>query len=97
MTVNHAWKERAIINLQSDFAVRLHMTRLWMDYSQTELGDLIGVSKTTISAWERNERFPTTGQAKEIANKLRVPFMWLLGWGPTFSWEIPQKQSEDIV
>lgn len=74
------------MELESDFGTRLLMVRIYKDMTQQEMGELLGLSAKTICGYETNRRCPSTGKAKEYAEKLGVPFLWLCGWGKTFSW-----------
>lgn len=44
--------------------------RLRKNYTQSELGDLIGVSNKAISRWENGESFPDVGVIEALANTL---------------------------
>ena len=56
---------------------RIREARKLKGLTQTELGDLIGVAKTTIAGYEKN-REPTAAQRGEIADVLDVDVTFLL-------------------
>ncbi|WP_263848938.1 helix-turn-helix domain-containing protein [Limosilactobacillus equigenerosi] len=47
--------------------------------SQTELGRLVGVSQTTITAWENNKAEPTSGAVTRLAEIFNISTDYLLG------------------
>ena len=51
--------------------------------SQERLGARLGVSKTTISAWERGEKLPEAARHPEIRKALRKSLDWLYGLEPS--------------
>ncbi len=61
------------------FAERLKELRTEAGLSTTQLGKEIGVTATTISRWERNNREPSLANAKEIAIFFKVSTDYLCG------------------
>ena len=47
--------------------------RLRKNYTQNELGDLLGVSNKAISRWENGDSFPDVGVLENLANVLELP------------------------
>lgn len=47
--------------------------RLLKNYTQTELGDLIGVSNKAVSRWENGESFPDIGILESLSEVLNLP------------------------
>jgi Zn-dependent peptidase ImmA (M78 family)/DNA-binding XRE family transcriptional regulator len=41
--------------------------------SQSDLGELVGVTRQTIAVWEKGERLPSVGQLANVAQALNVP------------------------
>lgn len=73
---------------ESDFGKRLELTRRWLGLTQEQAGVLLQCPKSTIGSYEALTRFPSTKQVRRFAEVLGVPFLWLCGWGPTFSFEV---------
>lgn len=61
------------------FAERLKELRTEARLSITQLGREIGVTATTISRWERDNREPSLANAKEIAKFFKVSTDYLCG------------------
>ena len=82
--------------LTSDFATRLRQVRVELHMTQQEAADYLGHSLRTQQAYENDCKDPGTRRAKEIAECFGVPFLWLIGYGETFSCENPHIDEEDI-
>lgn len=71
-----------MLNKQKDrnmtIASDLKKGRLRKRYSQSQLAKKMGVDKTTISAWERDVRFPKENHLLHIAELLDLPKGYLL-------------------
>ena len=52
-------------------------------YSQSELGELLGVSRQTISNWENGQSVPDVYSIKKLEQYLDIPLEELLGKGAT--------------
>lgn len=50
-------------------------------YSQSELGELLGVSRQTISNWENGQSIPDVSSLKKLEQYLNIPLDELLGQG----------------
>lgn len=61
------------------FGQRLKDLRTQKKITQQELGDVIHVSKVSISGYENNNRFPDTNTLGEIADYFGVTVDYLLG------------------
>ncbi|MEK4372310.1 XRE family transcriptional regulator [Paenibacillus sp. BGI2013] len=59
-------------------AADIKLKRLSKRYSQQQLALKMGVDKTTISAWERDVRFPKEEHLLQISECLGLPLMDLL-------------------
>lgn len=46
--------------------------RLQKGYTQTELGDILGVSNKAISRWENGDSFPDVGILEDLSNCLDI-------------------------
>lgn len=77
--------------LKSDFGTRLKQIRIELDMSQPEMAEMLGHSLRTQQDYEKNRKDPGTKRAKEIAGALNVPFLWLAGWGNTFTFDIKER------
>lgn len=62
------------VNLES-----LHSIREQLGYTQEKLGKLVGVTRQTISSWEKGESTPSVAQLFAISRILGVPVEVLLG------------------
>ena len=63
----------------SDIPARLKKHRLQKNISQPELGEILGVSKQTISNWEKGHRTPDAPTISRLAAILGVTTDYLLG------------------
>lgn len=61
------------------FSKRLRETRKMRNLTQSELGNLIGVTKVSICCYETGSRIPTLETLKKLADVLRVDFTYLMG------------------
>lgn len=61
------------------FPVRLKQCRLNADYTQSDLGKLVSVSKVSISGYENATRTPDVSTLIKLAQVFKVPVDWLLG------------------
>ena len=50
--------------------VLIREARIAKNYTQSELGDLIGVSNKAVSRWENGESFPDIGVLEMLAQTL---------------------------
>lgn len=55
------------------FSVNILRLRNGKGLTQQELGDSLGVSKTTISEWESGKKLPKAGSIEKIATLFKVP------------------------
>lgn len=62
----------------NNFGTRLKDLRLQKRLTQQQLGDIIHVSKVSISGYERGERNPDTDTLQDIANYFEVSVDYLL-------------------
>ncbi|MFQ1876310.1 LexA family protein [Aeromonas veronii] len=69
---------------------RIKQTRKRLGYSQEILGSRVGVSRVSISQWERGENTPNGRYLNELASALGVTVDWLL----TGSGDTPQLPAE---
>lgn len=63
----------------SVFAERLRNLRNELGISQTEFVDGIGITASSLSAYEKNSKIPSIGVVKKIAEKYNVSIDWLCG------------------
>lgn len=61
------------------FAKRVHELRKSEKLTQTELGNLIGVSKVTICGYEKGTRFPSLQHLSALATELNTSVTYLIG------------------
>ena len=58
--------------------VQIRTYREQAKLSQEELGDLLGVTRQTIAAWEKGDRAPSLEQFSKLARALNIPVDFLL-------------------
>ena len=63
---------------QYSFSDNLRKIREKRGLSQAEVADGVGVSQRTVSAWELNERYPTTDRVYDLANFFKIPISALI-------------------
>lgn len=63
------------------FGDRLRMFRELKGYTQEQLGELVGVAKTTIANYESGKRVPHVAKIKRLASALGISGDELLGTG----------------
>lgn len=63
-----------------EFYQRLKELRLNAGYTQTELGEKLGLSNGAIGLYEQNKRAPTNETLKKMATLFKVPIDYLLGF-----------------
>lgn len=85
--VENAMQEGDFSELQSDFGTRLKHVRVEMHMTQAEAAEFLGHSRDSQQNYESNRKDPGTKRAKQIAEAFGVPFLWLIGYGDTFSCE----------
>lgn len=81
--------EEGYDELESDFGTRLRLVRVELQMTQPEAAEFFGHSLRTQQDYEGNRKDPGTKRAKEMANQVGVPFLWLIGYGDTFSCQKP--------
>ena len=58
---------------------RIKEKRIEHEYTQEELGNMIGVSKATICNWEKNIKKPSSKNLIELSKVLNVTVEYLIG------------------
>jgi len=77
------------------FAERLKQVRKERGLSQQALGEMIGVTKATISKYENQINPPKLAYAKALADALNVSFSYLIGFSE-YKYKIEAQQISDI-
>lgn len=62
------------------FGKRLKEERIRKNLSQTQLGDLVGVTKVAICGYETGKRVPSVDTLLKLANELGITPNYLLGF-----------------
>jgi len=76
------------------FPEQLKMARLSMDYTQQQVADLMGITKSTYCGYETGKRQPDVAKIKQLAKILRTSGDTLLETG--FSPESDHKFNEAL-
>lgn len=58
--------------------IKAARARLRPKLTQPELGAVFGITKQSVSQWERDETVPDLNKLPKLAEKLRIPLSWLL-------------------
>ena len=61
--------------------ILIREARTAKNYTQSELGDLLGVSNKAVSRWENGESFPDIGileNLSEVPGVSKLGYMWLI-------------------
>lgn len=61
------------------FGTRLRAARSELELSQEQLGARLGVTKTTVSAWESDAKLPEASRLPDLRRVLRRSIDWLFG------------------
>ena len=80
-----------------DFGEQIKIYRKINNLSQQDIADLLGVTKQTISGWEKGKFSPPLSFVYEIAEKLNVSVNWLLGAEQKGTIESPKDPNLAIV
>ena len=94
--VEKAMEEGDYSELTSDFGTRLRQVRVELHMTQPETAEFLGHSLRVQQDYENDRKDPGTKRVKEIADKFGVPFLWMMGYGDTFSCKNPHIDWEDI-
>ncbi len=65
---------------KGDIGIRIKAARKSAHMGQAELGEAIGIGKSSISEWESGKRSPDIDKVKDIARALGVTPAYLMGW-----------------
>lgn len=79
-----------------DFGKRLKELRLQAGLTQKQLGDQIGVTKSVVSYYELQERYPSPDVLIKLAGVFRVTTDFLLGMDNQQMLDISDLDEEDI-
>ena len=82
--VEKAMEESEYAVVRSEFPVRLRLLRTDMGMTQREMAWELGHTERIHAEYENGRKDPGTKRAKEMAETLGVPWMWLIGYGETF-------------
>lgn len=63
-----------------DIGSKIKAARKAAHMGQAELGEAIGIGKSSISEWESGKRSPDIDKVKDIAKALNVTPAYLMGW-----------------
>ena len=80
-----------------DFGKKLKELRLGAGYTQAQLGDLIGVTKSVISFYELQERSPSPDVLIKLSQIFHVSTDYLLGLTTKETIDISGLDIEDIT
>jgi transcriptional regulator with XRE-family HTH domain len=76
----HCLHKAAIYNVEMTMGKRIKAARERLDPrpTQTDIGNLFGITDKAVSAWERDETAPELDKIANLAKALKVPCIWLL-------------------
>ena len=73
------------------FGTRLREARSDLELSQEQLGARLGVTKTTISAWESDAKLPEASRLPDLRRVYRRSIDWLFGFEErSLLWHAPE-------
>ena len=70
--ISQVWPNRKAYPDRMSFGTRIRVYRERLGLSQQEVGDALGVSKTTVSDWENDKVMPRFSRLQALADTLRV-------------------------
>lgn len=73
---------------------RLREMRMKAGLTQKDLGDKLGLGKSTISEWESGKRMPGLELVEDIARALGIDPGYLMGWSSSPSLELPYEDDQ---
>lgn len=76
---------------------RIKELRTAMNISQVELGDMLGVSKQSVSNWENDNILPSVDMLMKIAKFFRVSCDYLLGMTSDKTINVSELSDEEIA
>lgn len=79
-----------------DFGSKLKQLRMRSGMTQKQLGDKIGVTKSVISYYELQERYPSPDVLIKLAGVFRVSTDYLLGLDPKRTLDISDLSDSDV-
>ncbi|MCX4025193.1 helix-turn-helix transcriptional regulator [Endozoicomonas sp. SM1973] len=65
-------------NKKSELKDRIRAARKYRLHNQTELGELLGLSKSAVAAWEHGRNVPSIRIIQQLSEVLDCPFDWLV-------------------
>jgi len=72
--VENSISEQKIADLRAyPVSYRLQRLRWWHNLTQQDFADLVGCSRTSVSAWEKGQRFPSGQNLMNIARIYDLP------------------------
>ena len=77
-------------------ADRIKVLRELKNYTQTDLAKLLGITRSSVNAWEMGISVPSTQYIVELANIFKVSTDYLLGVSETSSIDVSGLTDRDI-
>lgn len=77
-------------------ADRIKLLREHRNYTQAELAKLLGITRSSVNAWEMGISVPSTQYIVELANIFKVSTDYLLGVEKTTSINVAGLSDKDI-
>lgn len=77
------------------FGERFRQIRKLVNLSQQNFGELLGVSRQTINAYERNRQRPTLGMMEKVCRQQNISPLWLLTGSGNLKAEMTYSATEE--
>ena len=77
-------------------ADRIKALRESRDYTQSDLAKVLGITRSSVNAWEMGISVPSTQYIVELANIFKVSTDYLLGVSKTSSVDVSGLNDKDI-
>lgn len=72
--MNNIPKEKLVEMKSYPIHIRLQILRGWTGFTQLEFADFLGISKATVSHWERGFVYPSSKNLMKIVQAFELPY-----------------------
>ncbi|MCM3791277.1 helix-turn-helix domain-containing protein [Domibacillus indicus] len=81
----------------SSLGEKLYQCRVRKGLSQTQVANLLGISTSSMSGYEKNVRKPTNKKLARFAELYEVPISWLLGIQESSHYSTSDKELHSFI